>query len=143
MKAARRGGNKKPKPRQPYESVDVQRLSNDLESYIHDIGPKHALNLHYYNNCHISCAVHGPSLVKLNKLLHTLLLIQPTAEFKYADLRAAMKHVKQVFGHDVFHATCEADLKPGKVADQIQTMCLALFMLTCVTALLFLLSCFL
>ena len=105
MKAVRKraagAGNSAPKKRQGFPDVNQDDLEEAIDTHIRVVGVKEGLNLFEYINLQPQQAENTRAIFKLHPLIKALLVVSPTAEIKYKNLKQALTVAVQRFGHEL------------------------------------------
>ena len=115
-------GNSAPPKRQPFPEVSQGLLDEKLQAYCRNMGIKEAMNFHEYKNLQAQQAENVRALVRLSRLLASLLFVPPEAKIKYCNLKQSLVVLQQDWGHELLSAhwpKTDHSFLPGKAADVI------------------------
>ncbi len=115
-------GNSAPPKRQPFPEVSQGLLDEKLQAYCRNMGIKEAMNFHEYKNLQAQQAENVRALVRLSRLLASLLFVSPEAKIKYCNLKQSLVVLQQDWGHELLSAhwpKTDHSFLPGKAADVI------------------------
>ena len=112
---------KAPKKRQGFPDVSQDDLEEAIDNHIRVIGVKEGMNLLEYINLQPQQAENAKAIFKLHPLIKALLVVSPTAEIKYKNLKQALTVAMQKFGHELLskHWKVEAGMLAGRAADSV------------------------
>ena len=96
-------------------------LEEAIDTHIRVVGVKEGLNLFEYINLQPQQAENTRAIFKLHPLIKALLVVSPTAEIKYKNLKQALTVAVQRFGHELLsrHWKVEAGMLTGREADSM------------------------
>ena len=115
-------GNSAPPKRQPFPEVSQGLLDEKLQAYCRNMGIKEAMNFHEYKHLQAQQAENVRALVRLSRLLASLLFVSPEAKIKYCNLKQSLVVLQQDWGHELLSAhwpKTDHSFLPGKAADVI------------------------
>ena len=113
-------GNSAPPKRQPFPEVSQGLLDEKLQAYCRNMGIKEAMNFHEYKHLQAQQAENVRALVRLSRLLASLLFVSPEAKIKYC--KQSLVVLQQDWGHELLSAhwpKTDHSYLPGKAADVI------------------------
>ena len=94
-------GNSAPKKRTAFPDVSQPRLDEHLHEYCRGMGVKESFNLYEYLKLEKQQAENPRAMVKLERLLATLLLVSPSGQIKYSSLKQSFQVLLQSWGEEL------------------------------------------